>query len=40
MKDAEKAGAAYEKACRLDPLNASARKERDDFLRKQAERKP
>ncbi|HVE42874.1 MAG TPA: fused MFS/spermidine synthase [Planctomycetota bacterium] len=40
MKDAEKAGAAYEKACRLDPLNASARKERDEFRKKQAEKKP
>ena len=40
LRDAEQAGAAYDQAFRLDPLNASIRKERDDFRSKQAEKKP
>jgi spermidine synthase len=40
LKDAEKAGAAYDKAFELDPLNASLRKERDGFRKKQAPKKP
>jgi hypothetical protein len=40
MKDAEKAGAAYDKAYRLDPLNAPLKKERDEFEKKRATKSP
>jgi len=40
MKDVEKASAAYDKAWQLDPLNASLRKERDEFEKKRAGKKP
>jgi spermidine synthase len=40
MKDAEKAKSAYDRAYQLDPLNASIKKDREEFLRKQAGKKP
>jgi spermidine synthase len=40
QRDNAKAGEAYDKAYRLDPTNTSIRKERDEFLKKQAGKKP
>jgi spermidine synthase len=40
QRNNEKASEAYDKAYRLDPTNASIRKERDDFEKKRVAKKP